>query len=708
MSNLSKRKRTRMLGFLEELKAAHRDDASIRALNEIENHIKEKKYGLVWETHEEQSDVLLKENIPVFSEDKERRICKNSSLPYHFIIEGDNLQALYLLEKTHKNKIDCIYIDPPYNTGARDWKYNNDYVDKLDAYRHSKWISFMNVRLRMARNLLKADGVLITTIDDNELANVYLLLKEIFPDRRNVIVTIQMNPGGTQGRAFSVTNEYAVITYADKETPIYRKKHEGGETYNLRRWGSTSNRYEGATCFYPVIVNAEDEIVGFGDVLADDLHPAGQVEEKADGLRYIWPIDVTGTEKKWRYARDTVEGIKKRLFVEKNDARLEVLVRRETEPPKTVWTNPEYNAESFGTKFLKGIIGKGKFSYPKSVYAVKDCLSMAVGEKPDAVVLDFFAGSGTTLNALNLINAEDGGRRKCIMVTNNEVSEEEAKALKEAGYKPGDEEWEARGIAKNVTWPRTKYTIYGRRDDQSLLEGEYFTSMTVEKETARRFTQISYVDPKEMTLFQKKQLVSLIARGTLPQSMVKKDSGYVVPDNKKHTASILIDDTRMEEWFRMLDGKEYITDFYIITKNKARYDAAVKNITDMLGSVKVRERVNRPLSLGFDANVKYLKCAWVPRRPEDYLLSSVLCLHMKEMIELQTAAEVDGVKNMILFNRDDLKRLIGDKERRGQAENIWINQNMIISEEELSLLSEKNIKYIPGEYFGQELREAAE
>ena len=181
MANISKQKRDRMLAFLEELKKTHSDDASIRAFNEIENHLREKKYGLVWEEHTEEVDEMLKENIPVFCEDKERRLCKDENLPWNFIIEGDNLQALYLLEKTHRGKIDCIYIDPPYNTGAKDWKYNNDYVDDNDTYRHSKWLSMMDKRLRFASSLLDPDtGVLIVAIDDNELNTLGLLLQEIF------------------------------------------------------------------------------------------------------------------------------------------------------------------------------------------------------------------------------------------------------------------------------------------------------------------------------------------------------------------------------------------------------------------------------------------------------------------------------------------------------------------------------------------------
>lgn len=185
MANISKIRRDKMIAFLEGLKKTHSDDESIRAFNEIENSLIEKKYGLVFEEHTEQVDERLQEEIPVLCEDKERRICKDESLPWNFIIEGDNLQALYLLEKTHKGKIDCIYIDPPYNTGAKDWKYNNDYVDSNDVYRHSKWLSMMKSRLLIAKRLLNPENsVLICTIDEKEYLRLGCLLEELFPEAR--------------------------------------------------------------------------------------------------------------------------------------------------------------------------------------------------------------------------------------------------------------------------------------------------------------------------------------------------------------------------------------------------------------------------------------------------------------------------------------------------------------------------------------------
>ena len=393
---------------------------------------------------------------------------------WHTLIEADNYHALQLLEYLYAGKVDCIYIDPPYNTGARDWKYNNDYVDGADQYRHSKWLSMMQKRLKIAKKLLKKTGMLITTIDDNEYADLYLLIEELFPECFNTTISIQMNPGGTQGKSFSVTNEFAIVT-CFKDTLVCKKKHLNGDTYNLRRWGSTSNRYEGATCFYPIILDGNNNIIGFGDVLPDDIHPSAQVEVQPDGTKYVWPFDVQNTEKKWRYARDTVESVRNRMFIEEHGSRIEVLLRRETEPPKTVWVDGKYNAEAYGTKLIKEIIGKDKFSYPKSLYATADCLALGVSDNPDALILDFFAGSGTTLHAVNLLNAIDGGKRRCIIVTNNEVSEVEAKNLRRKGVFPGDEEWEALGIARHVTWPRTVCSIKGIDIMGKPLKGTYGT-----------------------------------------------------------------------------------------------------------------------------------------------------------------------------------------------------------------------------------------
>lgn len=531
---------------------------------------------------------------------------------WHTLIEADNYHALQLLEYLYEGQVDCIYIDPPYNTGARDWKYNNDYVDSADAWRHSKWLAMMKKRLLIAKRILAKDGVLITTIDDNEYAHLWVLLHDVFPELTHNCVTIQHNPGGTQGKKFSVTNEYAIYSYST-ESVIFRKPHTGGDVYNLRRWGSTSGRYEGATCFYPVILDDKLNVVGFGDVLNDDLHPTGQVEQNNDDTISVWPIDKNGTEKKWRYARSTVESVKERMFVERRGARLEVILHRESEPPKTVWTDSLFNAEAHGTDILKSILGSGfTFPFPKSLYAVREALMFAVQGKKNALVIDFFAGSGTTLHAVNLLNAEDGGKRRCILVTNNEVSEAETRDLKAAGYQPGDPEWERHGICRSVTWPRTEYSILGKRADGTVLTGEYYTSKTVTKEINRSFYQLGFVEnPAALTLSAKKQLVALFGKDKLPQSLVKAYNRFIV--SEKHTASVLFDPAAADEWLAALEEQEHITDFYIVAKEGRVFNDIKAKVVDLLGTISVSEPLKRPMSEGFPANVEYFKLGFLDK-----------------------------------------------------------------------------------------------
>ena len=219
MANLSKIKRQRMLDFLESIRKEHTDDASIRALTEIENHIRDKKYGLVWEEHSERVDEMLAENIPIFTEDIEKKITASTDDTYNFILEGDNLQSLYLLEKTHRGAIDLIYIDPPYNTGSNDFIYDDNYVDELDVYRHSKWLSFMKERLSIARNLLSLRGVIFIQISDIELANLKCLCDEIFEEHNFInILSVNMKniagaSGGGEDKRFKKNCEY-ILVYA--------------------------------------------------------------------------------------------------------------------------------------------------------------------------------------------------------------------------------------------------------------------------------------------------------------------------------------------------------------------------------------------------------------------------------------------------------------------------------------------------------------
>ncbi len=642
MANLSKKKRDQMIAFLESLKESHSDDASIQAFNEIENHIRDKKYGLVWEEHSEEVDDLLKENIPILTADPERRLCKDASLPWNFIIEGDNLQALYLLEKTHKGKVDCIYIDPPYNTGARDWKYNNDYVDNNDSYRHSKWLSMMRNRLLIAKQLLNPlDSVLIITIDDVEVHTLVLLLQELFPESYIQSVSCVINPSGKVGNGFSVVHEYIVFVFVgdarinNTSNDMLFAGNAATEVTkgtfaweSLLRRGSSWNPAARPNLFYPVLVDpSTEEIMGIGE----PTPPAPDMPKTINGYYAAWPIKNDGSYAIWRVDGKRLSDLVKKGYayvsgfdqkrgtyafkylmsgdisrIESGEVQIErsgkhgevemVSSYQRVKTPKTVWNVSSHNAGMHGSDLLTRLIGRRGFSFPKSLYAVRDTLRFFVANKPDAIIVDFFAGSGTTFHAVNLLNAEDNGTRRCIMATNNEVSITEAKNLKAKGYKPGDEEWEKYGIARYVTWPRSVCSIEGKDVTGKVLKGNYISD----------------------------------------------------------------------------------------------------NILEI------------PLSNGFNANVKYFKCSWTPRKPEDYLLSNALCLHIKEMIELQNAIEVDNVKNVLILNKEDFKRTILNVDVRPHIERVWVNQNIIFSTEELKALKEKGYKYIPREFFGQELKEAAE
>lgn len=604
MANITKQKREKMLKFIERLKQQNKDDESIVALNEIENALTEKKFGLVFEEHTEEADEKLKDFIPVLCEDKERRICKDETLPWNFIIEGDNLHALYLLEKTHKGKIDCIYIDPPYNTGARDWKYNNDYVDSNDVYRHSKWLSMMKSRLKIAKLLLSNTGVLICTIDQNELFHIGLLLEEIFPQKEITTVSILHNPSGTQGKNFSRNNEYALFVYNGNISSIALEQRSDSNA-DIRSFmngakGKAGNylRETGYSCFYPIILKNE-KIIGFGKIVPENIHPKSSNVLLKDGSIAVFPIDNNGIERKWLFARDSVEEIINDLHVKFNKKKnlYEIIRIKNKINYKTIWADAKYSAKTYGTTLIKNLI-ETDFSFPKSLYAVEDCIRAALNNKKYAFVLDFFAGSGTTQHAVNLLNKEDGGNRRCIMVTNNEISVDEEKKLTNQGFKKGDPEWEVLGIAKSITWPRTKCAIDGIDINGEPLKGNY---------------------------------------------LVKDQNGKLIP-----------------------------------------------------------------MAEGFKCNVKYFKCDWVDRKPEDYLLSNALCLHIKEMIELQNAIEVDNKKYILILNKSDFTKYIADNQNKDEIKQVWINQNIILESKELEILKSYTFNYIPKEFFGQELREVGE
>lgn len=526
---------------------------------------------------------------------------------WHTLIEADNYHALQLLEYLYAGKVDCIYIDPPYNTGARDWKYNNDYVDNNDQYRHSKWLSFMEKRLRIAKKILNPEtGIIMIAIDDNELNTLGMLLDEVFNGYKKFCVTVVHNPNGNQGKNFGITNEfvYFVLPSGDQLLSL-ENRADDPDIRPLRDVSGNSNlRTDARNCFYPIYIQ-DEKIVRFGDVCEDSFHPASVNEEQPDGTIAVYPIDASGIEKKWVFARNTVESIMAELHVEWNNSRrIWDIIRYKTHfTYKTVWTKKAYNANSYGSKLINKILGEKRFDYPKSVYTVMECIRAACGSKKDALVVDFFSGSGTTMHAVNLLNAEDDGHRRCIMITNNEVSESEAKTLLKRGFHPGDEDWEQYGIARYVTWPRTVCSIKGIDVKGRPLTGDYGTyhdtyipdakgrgaykkaSIPDDPKLAElkcadgfkanaAYFKLGFLDKNAVALGRQfKEMLPTLwmkagAHGPCPTIGEKTPDMLILPENK---FAVLVDEKEYMTFTEKLDEHPEIETVFIITDSESGY-----------------------------------------------------------------------------------------------------------------------------------------
>lgn len=442
--------------------------------------------------------------------------------PFHTVINGENFHVLEQLTFTHEHAIDAIYIDPPYNTGSKDWKYNNDYVEGDDLYRHSKWLAFMERRLKIAKRLLKpSDSVLIVTIDEKEYLRLGLLLEQTFPGIPTQMMSSVINPkGASLGRDFARVDEYVFILYfgnagvrAEVRDMLDESKNVSASTSvkwsSLIRGGAQGIRTDSPGAYYPVFVDAANrKIHSFGEPLpwslrADDIQaPPGTIA--------VWPPrHPSGVEGRWgigpakaaelyalgalRLGKVDVESKRFALsylssgIMAKVDSGEIITQGRspdgtlivsypsdtKTTQPKTVWKMASHNAGEYGSKLVSSMLPERKFPFPKSLYAVEDVLRFFVRDKPDALILDFFAGSGTTAHAVMRLNKQDVGRRQCILVTNNEVSAEEQLRLRSRSLRPGDVDWEQLGICNYITKPRIQAAITGTTPDGRHISGDY-------------------------------------------------------------------------------------------------------------------------------------------------------------------------------------------------------------------------------------------
>ena len=368
------------------------------ALLELLN--KQKKYGIVWEEKTEDVEERLRDHLPVLEEDKNKYIpstCPDA--PNHILIEGDNLEALTALSYTHEGRIDVIYIDPPYNTGNKDFTYNDDYVDKEDGFRHSKWLSFMSKRMKVVKRLLSENGVLFISIDDNEQANIKLLCDSIFGEKNFVACVLQKSRDSISGDLLFSPNHNYLLVYAKVFANLFARKEQFRipQEVDERKFKNPDNDPRGPWKLSPVD------------------GPGGARK----GNPYYEFLGITGY---YRYSKEMMQKYYEDGLIVKRKSSLgkkyflSQALEKKGIPPTTWWDDA--GTTTLGTKMLKEILPEREFTNPKPLSLIVRCLQIA--SLSDSIILDFFAGSGTTLHATMQLNSEDGGHRQCILVTNNE------------------------------------------------------------------------------------------------------------------------------------------------------------------------------------------------------------------------------------------------------------------------------------------------
>lgn len=551
----------------------------------------------------------------------------DSSL-WHTLIEADNYHALQLLEYLYAGKVDCIYIDPPYNTGAKDWKYNNDYVDGNDVYRHSKWLSMIERRLKIAKKLLNPKtSVLIVTIDEKEYLHLGCLLEEIFPEANiQMISTLTARSGAARFNSFSRVNEFIFFVMIGNYqiTPINQAGYsqEGGSIHwrTFRRGNPANIRSSRPSQFYPLYVNNDSHrIVKIGEPITPEIDRFSV--EQLPNCTAVFPVRDDGTEMLWgvtppscqkllengyikatKYdpnkpqqysisylSSGTIKDIEEGKVIVKGYSADGGIIAENLESrmamPKTLWTDETHDARDYGTKILKNVIGETRFDFPKSLYAVADCIKLFCGNNKHALIVDFFAGSGTTLHAVNYLNAEDGGNRRCVLVTNNEVSEAEAKDLTEKGYRPGDDEWNEYGVARYVTWPRTVCSIKGVDIFGNKIKGNYLGSDAPFSDgfmSNAVFFKLGFLDKTAVALrMQFKELLPVIwmkagAIGCCPE--IDEDNlptMLILPQNE---LAILIDENHFAEFEKHVKCNPSIQTVFLVTDYEVNYRSMVKSL----------------------------------------------------------------------------------------------------------------------------------
>ena len=565
---------------------------------------------------------------------------RGADKPAHTVINGENFHVLKALTYTHKGKVDAIYIDPPYNTGARDWKYNNDYVEADDLYRHSKWLAFMERRLLLAKELLKPENsVLIVTIDEKEYLRLGLLLEQLFPEARLQMVSTMINPaGGARSGSFGRNDEYLFFVMFGEASPhrvqlprewasTKGRTHTGNVRWDLLRRSGHNNaaRADRPALFYPIFVDASGPRIGaVGEPLEQGVHDAPPPE----GLLTVLPIRKDGTEGNWQAQPSTLrQRIKEgRVRVSGSEAKgytiyvlksaeYQKVLRGEFEVtghrpdgslvvadeevdlvtmvPSTQWRVSSHDSTQYGTRLLNELLAGRRFPFPKSLYAVEDALRFFVSDKPDAVIVDFFAGSGTTAHAVMCLNRQDSGRRQCISVTNNEVSADEQKRLRADDLRPGDPEWEALGICDHITKPRIEAAVTGRTPAGKPIKGDYkfndeFPIAAGLEENAEFFT-LTYETPVTIghnRAFERIAPLLWLRAGAQGRRIdALPASGWEVTERY----GLLVDLDQAARFCRAVEKAGSICIAYVVTDDDRRFQSVVRRLRAGIEPVRLYE-----------------------------------------------------------------------------------------------------------------------
>lgn len=546
--------------------------------------------------------------------------------PWHVLINSDNFHALQLLLYAYEGKVDVIYIDPPYNTGARDWKYNNDYVDQNDPWRHSKWLSMLNKRLKLSKRLLNPNNsVLIVTIDEKECYHLGMLLEREFPQARIQMVSSLINPANVaRPGGFGRNDEYIFFVMLGNAAPqrIHLTKewvsakgrtHTGNIRWDLlRRSGTNTDPKRSPGCYYPIYVDPSGPKVGYvGDPIA-----VGEKAPPPPESRYsaVLPIRKSGKLGVWQWSAETfrkrleqgrvrITGNSNKGFVISilKDGEFAKITRKEFNVsghradgslivedtdsdevlavPGSQWRISSHDATQYGSRLVAGLIPERKFPFPKSLYAVEDALRFFVQDKPTALVLDFFSGSGTTTHAVARLNKQDGGQRRSIAVTNNEVSPEEAAALAARGLQQGDASWEALGIFEHITRPRVKAALTGRTHEGKAVEGSYKFGEEFEMregfEENAAFFRLEFLDPDDIARGDAfKGILPILwimagCRGELQDS--KGSTPWLLP--KQSPFAVLIREKEFPAFRKQLAGRDDIEWVFLVTDSDDNFAA---------------------------------------------------------------------------------------------------------------------------------------